>query len=348
MPIKPIMSDSLLQKALRREKVERPPVWLMRQAGRYMAEYRAVREGLSFLELCKRPKLCAEVMQTAVERIGVDAAIIFSDLLPILEPMGFELSFIAGDGPHIANPFREKDDLKRVNELVDVSALDYVYETVAQTRQIVAPLPVIGFAGAPFTLAGYAIEGGTSRQFLKTKTIMYAQPDVWKELLSRLARSAARYLNAQIAAGAHVVQIFDSWIGCLGIEDFQRFVLPALKELRSMLDPSVPAIYFGTGNPALLPSFTEVGTECVGVDWRIPIDRAWELVGKDRAIQGNLDPVVLLASQDVIRAEATRILDAVGDQPGFVFNLGHGILKETPVENVICLVNTVKNWRKAA
>ncbi len=342
------MSDPLLLQALRREKVDRPPIWLMRQAGRYMAEYRAIREGVSFLELCKRPQLCAEVMQTAVERIGVDAAIIFSDLLPILEPIGFDLSFSAGDGPVIANPFREKNDLERVKELIDVSSLDFVYQTVEETRRAVSPLPVIGFAGAPFTLAGYAIEGGTSRLFLKTKALMRNQPDVWRELLSRLARSSARYLNAQIASGAQVVQIFDSWVGCLGVDDFRRFVLPALKELRAMLDPGVPVIYFGTGNPALLPTFAEVGTDCVGVDWRIPIDRAWELVGKDRAIQGNLDPVVLLASPDVIRAEATRILDAVGDQPGFVFNLGHGILKETPVENVSFLVNVVKNWRNRA
>ena len=341
-------NDSLLMKALRREPVDRPPVWLMRQAGRYMAEYRAVREGRTFLELCKNPKLCAEAMQTAVERIGVDAAIIFSDLLPILEPMGFDLSFVAGDGPKIGNPFREADDLARVRELVDVSPLDYVYETVAETRRAVAPLPVIGFAGAPFTLAGYAIEGGTSRQFLRTKALMYSQPDVWRELLGRLARSAARYLNAQIDAGADCVQIFDSWVGCLGVDDFRRFVLPSLQELRRELKPGVPVIYFGTGNPALLPSFAEVGSDCVGVDWRIPIDDAWAQIGPDRAVQGNLDPVVLLGPQETIRAEATRILDRVGDRPGFIFNLGHGILKETPVENVICLVETVKNWRRSA
>lgn len=339
------MNDALLLKALRREIVDRPPVWLMRQAGRYMAEYRAVREGLTFLELCKNPKLCAEVMQTAVEKIGVDAAIIFSDLLPILEPIGFDLSYLPGDGPKISNPFREKEDLERVKELTDVSSLDYVYDVVAETRKRLDPIPTIGFAGAPFTLAGYAIEGGTSRQFLRTKTLMYAQPDVWKELLSRLARSSARYLNAQIAAGAQVVQIFDSWVGCLGVEDFQRSVLPALQELAGMLDPSVPAIYFGTGNPALLSSFAQVGTACVGVDWRVPIADACREVGSNVAVQGNLDPVVLLASQDVIRQEATRILDAVGSRPGFIFNLGHGILKETPVENVICLVETVKNWR---
>ncbi|MBQ9873393.1 MAG: uroporphyrinogen decarboxylase [Thermoguttaceae bacterium] len=339
------MSEPLLLRALRREPVERPPIWLMRQAGRYMAEYRAVREGVSFLELCERPKLCADVMKTAVDRIGVDAAIIFSDLLPILRPMGFDLSFEVGDGPKISNPFREKEDLARVRELSDVSPLSFVFETVAETRRAVDPLPVIGFAGAPFTLAGYAIEGGTSRNFLRTKKLMWESPDVWRELLGRLARSAARYLNAQIASGARVVQIFDSWVGQLGVQDFRESVLPALRELRAAITPGVPVIYFGTGNPALLPSFGELGTDCVGVDWRIPIERAWDLIGRDRAIQGNLDPAVLLASESVVEREATRILRAVGSKPGFVFNLGHGIHKETPVENVVRLVETVKNFR---
>jgi len=340
------MNDSLLLKALRRESVTRPPIWLMRQAGRYMAEYRAVREGVSFLELCKKPELCAEVMQTAVEKIGVDAAIIFSDLLPILEPMGFDLSFAVGDGPKISNPFREPGDLTRIRELEDVAALDFVFRTVEATKRAVAPLPVIGFAGAPFTLAGYAIEGGTSRQFLRTKTLMHTQSDVWMELSGRLARSSARYLNAQIASGAQVVQIFDSWVGCLGVEDFRRFVLPSLKELRAMLTPGTPVIYFGTGNPALLASFAEVGTDCVGVDWRVPIDDAWKTIGYDRAVQGNLDPCVLLASKETIRRETLRILNAISNRPGFIFNLGHGILKDTPVENVVYLVETVKNWRR--
>lgn len=315
-PENAVSNDSLLMKALRREPIDRPPVWLMRQAGRYMAEYRAVREGRTFLEFCKDPKLCADAMQTAVERLGVDAAIIFSDLLPILEPMGFDLSFVAGDGPKIGDPFREPADLARVRELTDVSPLDYVFETVAETRRAVAPLPTIGFAGAPFTLAGYAIEGGTSRQFLRTKTLMYSRPDVWNELLGRLARSAARFLNAQIDAGADCVQIFDSWVGCLSVDDYRRFALPSLLELRRELRPGVPVIYFGTGNPTLLPSFAEVGTDCVGVDWRIPIDDAWARIGFDRAVQGNLDPAVLLGPQETIRAEATRILDRVGDRPG--------------------------------
>ncbi len=338
--------EPLLLRALRRETTERPPVWLMRQAGRYMAEYRAVREGRSFLELCNSPKLCAEVMATAVERIGVDAAIVFADLLPMLIPMGFDLQYVAGDGPRISNPFTSERDLDRVVELVDASAMSRVFESVALTRKAVAPLPVIGFAGAPFTLAGYAIEGGTSRSFIRTKTLMKTAPDAWREFLSRLARSSARYLNGQIAAGAQVVQIFDSWVGCLGVEDYREYVLPAVKELISNLTPGTPAIYFGTGNPALLSAFAEAGSACVGADWRVPITTAWDAIGHDRAIQGNLDPVTLLASPDVIRREALRILDAVGDRPGFVFNLGHGIMKETPVENVVCLVETVKSWRR--
>lgn len=340
------MNESLLLRALRRESVERPPVWLMRQAGRYMAEYRAVREGQSFLELCRSPKLCADVMATAVEKIGVDAAIVFADLLPMLVPMGFELTYVAGDGPRISNPFRTANDLERVVELTDVSEMSCVFESVALTRRAVEPLPVIGFAGAPFTLAGYAIEGGTSRQFLHAKTLMKREPAAWREFLFRLARSSARYLNGQIAAGAQVVQIFDSWVGCLGVEDYREFVLPAVQELTRTLTPGVPAIYFGAGNPALLSSFAEAGTSCVGVDWRVPISDAWDAIGRDRAIQGNLDPLTLLASKERIRSEALRILDQVGDCPGFIFNLGHGIPKEAPVENVVCLVETVKSWRR--
>ena len=338
------MVEPLLLRALRRESVERCPVWLMRQAGRYMAEYRAVREAVPFLELCKRPALCAEVMATAVEKLGVDAAIIFSDILPILEPMGFSLSYEKGDGPKIANPFREPSDLKRVQETSDPSALGFVYETVSLTRKLVDPLPVIGFAGAPFTLAGYAIEGETSRNFHRTKRFMHTYPDAWKELLGRLARSIARYLNEQIASGAQVVQIFDSWVGCLGVEDFRAYVLPALKELRAAIASDALVVYFGTGNPALLPSFKEINADCYGVDWRTPLAFARETLGSDCAIQGNLDPVVLLSTPEVIRREAARVLQQVDPSQGYIFNLGHGVLKETPVENAILLVETVKEY----
>ena len=338
------MNDSLLVKALRCEPVDRPPIWLMRQAGRYMPEYRKLRESRSFLELCSSPKFCADVMEKAVERLDVDAAIVFSDLLPMLIPMGFRLEYLPGDGPRIANPFYDAMDLDRVVELEDASEMNYVYEAVSQTCRAVAPLPVIGFAGAPFTLAGYAIEGGTSRVFQRTKTFMRDDPDAWFELTSRLARSSARYLNGQIAAGASAVQIFDSWIGCLSVEDFRKYAFPSLRILVDMLDPSVPSIYFGTGNPALLDVFGEVGASCVGVDWRVSISEAWRRVGYTSAIQGNLDPTTLLCNQGTIRREAEEILRQVGNRPGFVFNLGHGVLKDTPVENAQFLVKVVKEW----
>ncbi|MDO5580405.1 MAG: uroporphyrinogen decarboxylase [Planctomycetia bacterium] len=334
--------NSPMMKAIRQEPPDRMPVWLMRQAGRYMAEYRAVRESCSFLDLCRNPKLCAEVMRTAVEKLDVDAAIIFSDLLLILEPMGFGLEFRAGDGPIIHGAVREEKDLLRIRELEDLSALSYTFETIAETRRQVDPeKPIIGFTGAPFTLAGYAIEGGSSRNFLKTKTLMYSSPSVWKELMGRIARSAARYLNGQIAAGADIVQIFDSWAGHLGVEDYRRYVLPYTKEMIDQITPDVPVIHFGTGNPELLPLQAEAGGSVIGVDWRIPLNDAWEKIGKDRVLQGNLDPAVLLASPDVIRSEVRRIKKDVAGRPGFIFNLGHGIHKETPVENVIALVKEI-------
>jgi uroporphyrinogen decarboxylase len=334
-----------MMKAVRKLPADRVPVWLMRQAGRYMAEYRAVREKTTFLELCRNPSLCAEVMLTAVDRLKVDAAIIFSDLLPILEPMGMELQFSAGEGPILRPPVRTPEDVKRVKELEDLAPLDFVFETVAKTRQgLDESLPVIGFAGAPFTLAAYAIEGGTSRDFRTAKTFMHTQPAAWGELLGKIARSAARYLTAQIEAGAQIVQVFDSWVGCLSFDDYSRFVLPHTGELFRFVKrthPETPMIYFGTGNPSLLPLMSQTDADVIGVDWRIPIDDAWNAVG-DRAVQGNLDPVVLLTDRKTIEREVREIFKRVRRRPGFVFNLGHGILPDTPVENVIYLVETVK------
>ncbi len=337
--------NSPIMKALRLEPTDHPPIWLMRQAGRYMAEYRAVREKISFLDLCRSPKLSAEVMASAVEKLGVDAAIIFSDLLVILEPMGFDLEFTPGDGPVLHRPVRVRDDLKRVSELEDLSPLNYVFETVAETRKrISSDLPVIGFAGAPFTLAGYAIEGGSSRNFDRTKTLMRTDPDLWHELLERIARSAARYLNGQIAAGAQIVQIFDSWVGTLGAEDYRNYVLPHSRSMIQRITPGTPIIHFGTGNPELLALFAEAGGDAIGVDWRIPLNDAWKKIGYNRAIQGNLDPSVLLADQKTIRTEARRICRLSEGRPGFIFNLGHGIIKETPVENVKFLVDEIHRF----
>jgi uroporphyrinogen decarboxylase len=334
--------DSPFMKACRRESVPYTPVWLMRQAGRYMEEYRQVRGQTSFLELCKNPQLCSEVMCTAVKKLGVDAAIIFSDLLPILEPMGLELDFAKGEGPVIYNPVRAPADVDRVLELEQIESLDFVFETVRQTRaDLPKAMPLIGFAGAPFTLASYTIEGGASRSFLHTKTLMYRDEGAWRTLMERLVRAVTKYLNAQIAAGSQAVQLFDSWVGCLGPDDYRRYVLPYVKQIINGITPGVPVINFATGNPALLPLLAEAGGSVIGIDWRVRLDDAWRTVGYDRAVQGNLDPLVLLADKDEIRRRAKEVLDQAGGRPGHIFNLGHGVVQQTPVGNAMALVEIV-------
>jgi uroporphyrinogen decarboxylase len=345
-PVEPDKSapwyDSPFLKACRREPTPFTPVWLMRQAGRYMKEYRDVRGKTSFLELCKNPALCSEVMCTAVNRLGVDAAIIFSDLLPILEPMGLDLEFAHGEGPIIHNPIREAREIDRLEELENMDELGFVVDTVRQTRQdLPGHIPLIGFAGAPFTLASYAIEGGSSRNYLFTKTLMLRDPAAWETLMQRLARSVARYLNAQIAAGAQAVQIFDSWVGCLSPDDYRRYVLPAMQQMFAAIAPGVPIINFATGNPELLPLLSEAGGDVIGVDWRVRLDEAWRRVGHDRAVQGNLDPAVLLADSATIRQRVKDVLDQAAGRPGHIFNLGHGVLQQTPVENAIEVVRAV-------
>jgi uroporphyrinogen decarboxylase len=334
--------NSPFMKACRLEPTERTPVWLMRQAGRYMAEYRAVRDKTTFLELCKNPQLCSEVMCTAVDRLGVDAAIIFSDLLPILEPMGMDLEFAAGEGPVIHNPVRTARDIERVKELSALDELHFVMQTVEQTRaDLPGGIPLIGFAGAPFTLASYAIEGAGSRNYLFTKTLMYTDSGAWNALLGRLVRAIVLYLNGQIAAGAQAVQIFDSWVGCLGPDDYRRYVLPHMKELFAGLTKGVPAIHFATGNPALLPLLVEGGGSVIGVDWRVRLDDAWRTIGFEKAVQGNMDPTILLSTRDEIYRRAKMVLDQAGGHPGHIFNLGHGVMPEVAPEHVIALVDMV-------
>ena len=338
-----LWDDTPFMRACRGLPTPYTPIWLMRQAGRYMAEYREVRSKLSFLELCKNPQLCSEVMCTAVDKLGVDAAIIFSDLLPILEPMGMDLEFLAGDGPKIDNPIREASDVDRVLELENVDSLHYVVETVSQTRKdLPEQIPLIGFAGAPFTLASYAIEGGGSKTYLHTKTLMYREPTAWHDLMSRLSGSITVYVNAQIAAGAQAIQLFDSWVGCLGPADYRQFVLPHVASIIGNITPGTPVIYFGTGNPALLEPMTEAGSDVIGIDWRVDLATAWQTVGNDKAVQGNLEPAVLLASQDTIAARADAVLKAAAGRPGHIFNLGHGVLPQTSVENARFLVDYVR------
>jgi len=335
--------SSLFMQACRGEPTSRTPIWLMRQAGRYMQEYRDVRSQQTFLELCANPGLCSEVMCTAVDRLGVDAAIIFSDLLPLLVPMGFDLEFVKGDGPVIHNPVRTASDVGRVKGLDNPQDLGFVYETVAQTRKdLPETIPLIGFAGAPFTLASYAIEGGGSKQYAATKELMRADDGGWSDLMDRLTDAIIVYLNEQIRAGAQCVQLFDSWAGCLSAADYTRFVLPWMQKIITGISPGVPLINFATGNPELLPLLRGDRRTVVGVDWRIDLASAWKRIGHDISVQGNLDPTVLLADKSTIRAAAQEVLDQAGGRPGHIFNLGHGVMQTTPVEHAIELVRAVQ------
>jgi uroporphyrinogen decarboxylase len=313
----------------------------MRQAGRYMADYRQVRARVSFLELCKTPDLAAEVTVTAVERLGVDAAIIFADILLLLEPMGMHLEFVAGDGPVLHNALRTVADVERLQEVEVTASLDFVMQAIRTTRAQLAPhIPLIGFAGAPFTLASYMIEGGGSRHYLHTKSFMYRQPQAWHALMGLLSRNLTRYLNAQIAAGAQAVQLFDSWVGNLSPFDYRAFVLPHTQAVIRALTPGVPVIHFGTGTGALLELMREAGGDVIGVDFRIDLDHAWQRLGAV-GIQGNLDPVLLYADRAYVRQRTQHILHQAGNRPGHIFNLGHGILPTTPVDNVRALVDDV-------
>ena len=307
-----------------------------------MREYREVREKTTFLELCKNPALAAEVTVTAVDRLGVDAAIIFADILLILEPLGIELEFAKGEGPVIHNPIRRSADVDRLRELQDPGELDFVYEAIRQTRSALKPdIPLIGFCGAPFTLASYMTEGGGSKNYIHTKQLMYDDPGAWHAMMELVSRALVKYLNAQIEAGAQAVQLFDSWVGCLSPDDYREFVLPHTQSVIGGVTKGVPVIHFGTGTATLLELMREAGGDVIGLDWRVRLDEGWRRVGHDVAIMGNLDPIVLFAKQDVLRAQARKILEQAEGRAGHIFNLGHGILPDTPVENVVALVEMV-------
>lgn len=341
-PVRDTLANSPFLKACRRQPAGVTPIWLMRQAGRYMPEYREVRSQVPFLELCKRPELATEVTVTAAERLGVDAAILFADILLILEPLGFDLEFARGEGPVIHNPIRSGPDIDRIQPLASPEPLDYVFQAVRSIRAALDPgLPLIGFAGAPFTLACYAIEGGSSRHYERAKAFMYGDPGAWDALMERLVDATALYLNEQARAGAQALQVFDSWVGTLSPADYRRFVQPHMTRLFARLDPDVPAIHFGTDTGSLLELQRDAGGTVIGLDWRVELDQAWRRLGDGVAVQGNLDPTVLLSSRDEVVRQARRVLDEASGRPGHIFNLGHGILPTTPVDHVRALIDFV-------
>jgi len=337
----PLLENSPFMKACRCEPTPYTPIWLMRQAGRYMKEYRDVRDRHSFLDLCKDSDLATEVTVYAVKRLGVDAAIIFSDILVIVEPMGLSLEYAKGDGPVIHNPIREPGDVSRLATVHQGDGLEFVYQAIRKTRkELPSDIPLIGFAGAPFTLASYMIEGKGSRNFIHTKSLMYNAPDAWKRLMTKITDSVIGYLNAQIKAGAQAVQLFDSWVGCLSPEDYRLYVLPYSKRVIQGIQPGIPVIHFGTETAMLLDLMKEAGSQVLGIDWRVELDTTWKRLG-DIAIQGNLDPVMLFAEVPEIRRQTKRILDQAAGRPGHIFNLGHGVLPNTPVGHVKALVDAV-------
>jgi uroporphyrinogen decarboxylase len=307
-----------------------------------MEEYRKLRAKFNFLDLCKRPDLAAEITVAPVERLGVDAAILFADILLLLEPMGVGLEYTKEDGPVVHSQIRSRTSVEQLLEFDPQEALSFVFETVRQScAALDGKVPLIGFSGAPFTLASYLIEGGGSRNYLRTKSLIYSDPGAWRALMQRLSSVIVKYLNLQIAAGAEAVQLFDSWVGCLSPDDYERYVLPHTRATIAGLTPGIPVIHFGTGTAGILRHLRAAGGDIIGLDWRINLDEGWDRIGYDVGIQGNLDPAALLASHKEIRRRVAEILKQAGGRPGHIFNLGHGVLPETPVENVVAMVQAV-------
>ncbi len=336
---------SLFIRTCRREPAERTPIWLMRQAGRYLPAYRRVRERLSFLDLCRNSEAAAEVTVGTVRQLEVDAAIVFADILLPLIPMGLGLRFEKGDGPLIERPIRSVGDVDCLPAVDVGESLSFVAKTIALARtDLGEACPIVGFAGAPFTIAAYAIEGGTSRNFVLAKCMMYREPAAWHRLMTYVAKFTAEYLNMQIDAGAAAVQLFDSWVGCLSESDYRRFALPYVRQVVSAVRSGVPVIYFGTMTGGLLDAMRETGASVIGLDWRVDLGEAWERLGSGVAVQGNLDPVKLFADAADIRTAAREILDRAAARPGHIFNLGHGVLPGTPVDGVRTLIEAVREF----
>jgi uroporphyrinogen decarboxylase len=330
-------------KACRREPVDTTPVWFMRQAGRYMSDYRALRQHYSLLDICRAPDLAVAVTLQPVDVIDVDAAILFSDLLVPFTPMGLDFDFVKGEGPAIAHPIRSAADVDRVRTFEPRQSLAHVLETIRiLRRELVDRVPLIGFGGAPFTLAAYAIEGGPSTTYARTKAFMYSQPHAWHRLCGRFAEIISDYLTAQVEAGAQAIQVFDSWAGALGRADYREFALPHTTRIFSALkNTGVPLIHFGVGATAILRDIMEAGGHVIGLDWRLPLDEAWAIVGHDRAVQGNLDPTLLLGPRERLFSATDEVLRRAGGRPGHIFNLGHGILPNTALEQVQALATYV-------
>ncbi len=343
------MTGSRFLKACRREPVDATPVWFMRQAGRYMPEYRALRERHSLLDICRSPELATIVTLQPVEAIELDAAILFSDLLLPLEPMGLPFDFIKGEGPQLERPIEGPADIAALRTFEPRESLGHVLEAIRQIQRALAGrVPLIGFAGAPFTLASYAIEGGHSNNFARTKALMYGHPQDWHRLCAHLSAIVADYLVAQIEAGVDAVQVFDSWVGMLSPADYREFVLPHTRRIFETIGDRVPTIHFGTGTSTLLEDLRDAGGDVIGVDWRIPIDEAWDRIGPTRAVQGNLDPTLLLGPVDRMFDATQDILARVGGRPGHIFNLGHGILPMTSLEHVQMLAQYVHRFSRQA
>ena len=336
------MNDRFLR-ACRREPVDATPVWFMRQAGRYMSAYRRLRERYGLLDICRRPELAAQVTLQPVDAIDVDAAILFSDLLLPLDPLGIPFDFVKGEGPVIDPPVRTVERIDGLRVFEPREALSHVLDTIRLLRpQLAERVPLIGFAGAPFTLASYAVEGGPSSNYARTKALMYGEPEAWHRLADTFATVVADYLLAQIEAGVQAVQVFDSWVGALSPHDYREFALPHTRKIFDTVRAGeVPMVHFGTGTATLLPAMREAGGDVIGLDWRVPLDEGWDLAGGDCAVQGNLDPTLLLGPVERLRRGAADVLRRAGGRLGHVFNLGHGILPGTDLEHVQLLARFV-------
>ncbi len=345
----PTAESSRFLRACLRQPVDRTPVWFLRQAGRYMQEYCEIRKHHTLVEICKQPELAAEVTITAAEKLGVDAAIIFADLLLPLEPMGLDFEFQAGEGPVVHHPVRTADDIHalRIDRAAELSYVACAIEKVAAHFR--DRLGVIGFCGAPYTLASYMIEGGGSKNYIHTKQMMYSNTTAWRNLLDKIVVVLTEYCRLQVEAGADVIQIFDSWIGSLALADYREYAFEASQRLvHSVQQMGVPVIYFGVETAGLLTQMAATGADVIGLDWRQPLDEGWRAVGHGHAVQGNLDPITLFAPLEVLEQRVHEILRAANGRPGHIFNLGHGIVPTTPVENVQAVVRMVREFRLEA